>query len=61
VYGEHAVRLDSPYDQIRLEHRAKSRRGFAEGALRSAEWLLEQPPGLYRLEDMLGDWLDDAR
>ena len=61
IYGEHAVRLDSPYDQIRLGHRAKSRRGFAEGALRSAEWLVEQPPGLYRMDDMLADWLDDAR
>lgn len=37
--GLHEVMLDSPNDAIRLAHDAKSRRGFAEGAVRAAEWL----------------------
>ena len=37
--GLHEVILDSPHDTIRLAHDAKSRRGFAEGAVRAAEWL----------------------
>lgn len=37
--GLHEVVLDSPSDTIRLAHDAKSRRGFAEGAVRAAEWL----------------------
>jgi 4-hydroxy-tetrahydrodipicolinate reductase len=37
--GLHEVVLDSPNDSIRLAHDAKSRRGFAEGAVRAAEWL----------------------
>ena len=37
--GLHEVVLDSHNDTIRLAHDAKSRRGFAEGAVRAAEWL----------------------
>lgn len=37
--GLHELTLDSPNDTIRLAHDAKSRRGFAEGAVRAAEWL----------------------
>ena len=39
VVGMHEVVLDSPNDTIYLCHDAKSRRGFAEGAVRAAEWL----------------------
>lgn len=39
VVGMHEVVLDSTYDTIYLCHDAKSRRGFAEGAVRAAEWL----------------------
>lgn len=37
--GMHMVVLDSPNDTILLTHDAKSRLGFAEGAVRAAEWL----------------------
>jgi 4-hydroxy-tetrahydrodipicolinate reductase len=39
VVGMHELTLDSPNDTIYLCHDAKSRRGFAEGAVRGAEWL----------------------
>jgi 4-hydroxy-tetrahydrodipicolinate reductase len=39
VVGLHELILDSPHDRIYLCHDAKSRRGFAEGAVRGAEWL----------------------
>jgi 4-hydroxy-tetrahydrodipicolinate reductase len=39
VVGLHELILDSPCDRIYLCHDAKSRRGFAEGAVRGAEWL----------------------
>lgn len=39
VVGMHEVVLDSANDTIYLCHDAKSRRGFAEGAVRAAEWL----------------------
>jgi 4-hydroxy-tetrahydrodipicolinate reductase len=37
--GMHEVVFNSPGDRIYLCHDAKSRRGFAEGAVRAAEWL----------------------
>jgi len=39
VAGMHEVTFDSSNDRIYLCHDAKSRRGFAEGAVRAAEWL----------------------
>lgn len=57
VFGEHTVAFDSPYDQIRLSHEAKSRDGFAAGALAAAEWLPGRT-GLYTLDDMLDHLLD---
>jgi 4-hydroxy-tetrahydrodipicolinate reductase len=39
VVGMHELVLDSPSDRIYLCLDAKSRRGFAEGAVRAAEWL----------------------
>ena len=39
VVGMHELVFDSPGDTIYVCHDAKSRRGFAEGAVRAAEWL----------------------
>lgn len=40
VVGMHEVVLNSANDRIYLCHDGKSRRGFAEGAVRAAEWLV---------------------
>ena len=40
VVGLHELTLNSPNDTIYLCHDAKSRRGFADGAVRAAEWLV---------------------
>ncbi len=37
--GEHIVIATGPYDTLELRHDAHSRRGFALGAVRAAEWL----------------------
>src|SRR5262249_39602564 len=37
--GTHVILLDSDNDTMMLVHDAKSRRGFAEGAVRAAEWI----------------------
>ncbi len=39
VVGVHVLEAKSDYDVIELRHEAFSRRGFAEGAVRAAEWL----------------------
>jgi 4-hydroxy-tetrahydrodipicolinate reductase len=51
VVGMHEVVLDSPNDTIYLCHDSKSRRGFAEGAVRAAEWLAGKK-GFYDFNDI---------
>jgi 4-hydroxy-tetrahydrodipicolinate reductase len=51
VVGTHELVLESLNDTISLRHDAKSRRGFAEGAVRAAEWLKEKK-GFYDFKDI---------
>jgi 4-hydroxy-tetrahydrodipicolinate reductase len=51
VVGMHEIMLDSSADTITLVHDAKSRRGFAEGAVRAAEWL-KGKTGFYDFKDV---------
>lgn len=51
VVGLHELVLESPADRIYLCHDAKSRRGFAEGAVRGAEWLAPKK-GFYDFSDV---------
>ena len=51
VVGMHELALDSPNDTIYLCHDAKSRRGFAEGAVRGAEWLARKT-GFFDFKDV---------
>ena len=51
VVGMHELVLDSPNDSIYLCHDAKTRRGFAEGAIRGAEWLAGKT-GFFEFRDV---------
>ncbi len=51
VVGLHEVVLESPADRIYLCHDAKSRQGFADGAVRAAEWLVGKK-GFYEFKDV---------
>jgi 4-hydroxy-tetrahydrodipicolinate reductase len=50
------VGFDGPHDHVTLEHTARSREGFAEGALLAAGWLVGRR-GVYRFDDVLDDLL----
>ena len=52
ILGKHQVLFDSPFDTITLCHEARSRDGFALGALEAAEWLLGKK-GFLTLEDFI--------
>jgi 4-hydroxy-tetrahydrodipicolinate reductase len=54
VVGEHTVIFSGPGERLELTHRAASREIFARGALRAAKWIIERPPGLYSMHDVLG-------
>ena len=52
IVGEHTIILESPADTITLQHSAKSRRGFAEGAVAAAEWI-KGKRGFYEFHDII--------
>ncbi|MEI6507421.1 MAG: 4-hydroxy-tetrahydrodipicolinate reductase [Bacteroidota bacterium] len=52
VTGDHTVKYESVIDEIEITHRAKSRYGFAKGAVLAAEWL-QGKKGLYTMDDIL--------
>jgi 4-hydroxy-tetrahydrodipicolinate reductase len=52
VTGKHTVLFDSDADTIELVHTAKSRSGFALGAIVAAEWL-KGKKGFYTMRDVL--------
>jgi 4-hydroxy-tetrahydrodipicolinate reductase len=54
IVGEHTVGFDSGGDEILLEHRARSRRGFALGAVLAAEWIAPRR-GFHSFEEVLDD------
>ena len=53
VPGDHAVLFSSATETLELAHSVTTRRVFADGALRAARWVVTQPPGRYRMRDVL--------
>ena len=54
VVGEHTVIFSGPGESLELTHRAANRGIFAGGAVRAAKWIVDKPPGLYSMQDVLG-------
>jgi 4-hydroxy-tetrahydrodipicolinate reductase len=54
VVGEHTVIFGGPGESLELTHRAANRGIFALGALRAAKWIVDKPPRLYSMQNVLG-------
>jgi 4-hydroxy-tetrahydrodipicolinate reductase len=54
VVGDHTVIFAGAGERLELTHKASSRDTFANGALRAAQWVVKQRPGLYDMRDVLG-------
>lgn len=54
VVGDHTVVFAANGERLELTHKASSRETFAAGALRAAQWIVKQKPGLYDMQDVLG-------
>jgi len=52
--GTHEIGFDSPADTITLRHAARSREGFARGALRAARWVVGKR-GFFEFRDIVGE------
>ncbi len=54
IVGDHTVILAGPSERLELTHRAHHRDVFAQGALRAAQFVATQKPGLYDMSHVLG-------
>jgi 4-hydroxy-tetrahydrodipicolinate reductase len=54
ITGEHTVMFGGIGERLELTHRAHNRDNFARGAVRAAAWVVNQPEGLYDMQDVLG-------
>jgi 4-hydroxy-tetrahydrodipicolinate reductase len=59
IPGTHRVGFDGAADQVLLEHTARSREGFAAGAILAAEWIVGKK-GFYEFTDIMDDLLSNA-
>ncbi|MGH7943921.1 MAG: 4-hydroxy-tetrahydrodipicolinate reductase [Opitutaceae bacterium] len=54
VVGDHSVIFAALGERLELTHKASDRAIFARGALRAAQWVVSQPPGVYDMQQVLG-------
>jgi len=53
IIGDHSVHFFLNGERLEISHKATDRKVFSIGALKAAEWLKKQEPGLYSLLDMV--------
>ena len=54
IVGDHTVFFAGVGERLEVIHRAHSRNTFASGAVKAALWVVDQPPGIYSMQDVLG-------
>ena len=52
IVGEHTVQFIGDFETFEIKHTSYSRNVFAEGSLKAANFIVNQKPGLYCMEDM---------
>ena len=53
IVGEHSVKFFGPFETFEITHTSYSRSVFADGALKAAEFVANQPAGLYDMNDLV--------
>lgn len=53
IVGDHTILFAGQGERIEITHRAHSRDNFARGALLAARYVVNQPAGLYTMQDVL--------
>jgi 4-hydroxy-tetrahydrodipicolinate reductase len=54
IVGEHTVMFATGGERVEISHKASSRKTFATGAIRAAQWVAGRHKGLYDMQDVLG-------
>lgn len=52
IVGEHSVKFFNQFETLEITHTAHTRDLFADGALKAAEFIINQKPGLYTMDDL---------
>jgi len=55
IVGKHEIVFGLPNQTIRLTHESINRAAFGQGAIFAAKWLINQPNGLYSMEQIISD------
>ena len=53
IVGDHTVMFAMAGERVEITHKASSRKTFASGAVRAAQWLTQKDSGLYDMQDVL--------
>lgn len=53
IPGMHILLAGGDHEILKIEHNVFSREAFAKGALLAARWVLNKPPGIYTMKDVL--------
>ena len=53
IVGEHTVMFATDGERVEISHKATSRKTFASGAVRAAQWLATKKSGLFDMQDVL--------
>jgi len=53
VVGEHTVIFFMEGERVEITHKASSRMTYANGAIKACQWLINEPNGLYSMQDVL--------
>ena len=53
IVGEHSVQFFGEFETFEIKHTSYSRNVFAEGALKAAEFLVNEPVGFYDMDDIV--------
>lgn len=54
VVGDHTAIFAVDGERVEITHKASNRMAFAGGAVRAAQWLVDQSSGMYNMRDVLG-------
>lgn len=61
IVGDHEVLFAGNDELIEIKHTALSRSIFANGAVKAAEFIVEQDPGLYNMSDLVNKTINSSQ
>lgn len=53
IIGEHTINFFNEFETLEITHKAHSREIFAAGALKAAQFIVNQKPGLYNMDNLI--------